>query len=238
MTLFAYRRGTTVLHKTPALVKLSFLMVFCVCTFTNGPHEFVRTGCCLAVSAVLFFLSGAHRQSLRQLAFVPVLGAFVTVFGTLTFPPSLTGVVPSAHIITVLPFFALNTEGLRAGVLYTVRFFVTALAAQVVFETTSSIEIKNALESVQNSIARVMPPVKKWNPAFVISLAITFIPQVFATWNRVHLASLARSAAGKKKNIIKIISTAYLELQALFSCLLHQAETTRQAFVNRSTSNE
>jgi biotin transport system permease protein len=239
VTLFAYRRGTTPMHRTSALLKLPFLMALCICTFTNGPHEIIRTGICLAVSIVLFLLSGAHLQSLKQLVFVPVLGALVTLFGTLCLPPSAgTATANNGDIITVLPFLALSLTGLKAGILYTVRFFATALAAQVVFETTSSIQIKDALESAQNAIARIFPPLRKLNPALVISLAINFIPQIFETWNRVNLAARARSASRKRKNIHTIITTAYLELQALFSCLLYQAETTRQAVLNRSTTDE
>src|SRR5574344_223115 len=173
VTLFAYRRGTTPMHRTSALLKLPFLMALCICTFTNGPHEIIRTGICLAVSIVLFLLSGAHLQSLKQLAFVPVLGALVTLFGTLCLPPSAgTATANNGDIITVLPFLALSLTGLKAGILYTVRFFAKALEAQVVFETTSSIQIKDALESAQNAIARIFPPLRKLNPALVISLAI------------------------------------------------------------------
>jgi biotin transport system permease protein len=76
------------------------------------------------------------------------------------------------------------------------------------------------------------------NPALVISLAINFIPQIFETWNRVNLAARARSVSRKRKNLHTVITTAYLELQALFSCLLYQAETTRQAVLNRSNAEK
>lgn len=238
VTLFAYRRGSSPMHRIPASVKLLFLMILCICTFMNGPHEIVRTGICFAISIMLFVLSGAHKQSLKQLAFVFVLGALVTLFGTICLPPSAaanTETVSGSSIITLLPYLALNLDGLRFGILYTIRFFTTALAAQIVFETTSSVQIKDSLEALQNVIARVIPPIKKMNPALVISLAINFIPQVFETWNRVSLAARARANTSKKNK--QRVRTAYLELQALLSCMLYQAETTRKAVENRS-SNE
>ena len=250
VTLFAYWRGTTSMHRIPASAKLLFLMTLCICTFMNGPHALIRTAVCFAASIVLFVLSGAHKQSLRQLAFVPVLGALVTLFGTICLPPAAAGVsagasaaadnaatmsaVSGGSVITLLPFFALNLDGLRFGILYTVRFFTTALAAQVIFETTSSVQIKDSLESLQNVIARAIPPIKKMNPAFVISLALNFIPQVFETWNRVSLAARARSSSDKRKKTGLVIRASYLELQALLSCMLYQAETTRKAVENRS----
>ena len=60
------------------------------------------------------------------------------------------------------------------------------------------------------------------NPALVLSLAINFIPEVFATWNRVDLAVRARSDdKGKNKFSLRILG---VRLTAFFLCLLERAE--------------
>lgn len=236
--LFAYRRGNSILHKTPALLKLAVLMTLCIVTFSGA--SVVRIGICLLISVIVFILSGAHKESLKQISFVAVIGTVITIFDMLYFQFSNSTVANATeNIIMVLPFFGINMNGLYDGLLYTVRFFITALAAQVVFETTSSLEIQDAFEAVQNVAAKIIPPLKKWNPAFVISLTINFIPEVFETWNKVNLAARARTnSSGKnrkgsrgKSNTILIM---YQELLALFSCLLHFAEMKRQAILNRS----
>ena len=264
--LFAYRRGSSVLHRTPALVKLVLLMALCIATFSGGSSLqatqktplpaagslinaqsislIIRVAICLFVSFIAFLLSGAHKESLKQVRFVVVIGLLVTVFDLLYFQfgttaPSATastgainGDAQNSMIIMILPFFGINLLGLYDGLLYTVRFFITALAAQVVFETTSALEIQDAFESLQTIAAKIIPPLRKWNPAFVISLAINFIPEVFETWNKVNLAARARTKdSHARKNTIFIL---YQELLALFSCLLHFAEMKRQAILNRS----
>lgn len=239
--LFAYRRGNTSVHNLPALVKLVLLFALCIVTFYGGSPDDVpsvlsrpliaRMLTCLAISIILFFFAGCSWRSLKNLSFVLVLGAAVTVFRTLGIPGEPTD-IQKEYIISVLPGVFLNLNGCAAGILYTVRFFITTFTAQTVFETTSSLEIKGAAESVQNAAAHIVPPLKKWNPALVISLAINFIPQIFDTWNSVHTAARARSNAGKK-NLVQTMRITYQELQSLLSCLLFKAETTRKAILNR-----
>lgn len=222
VNVFLYRRGDSVMHRIPALAKLAFLFALCAFTFKNAAaaslHEIlsrpvvIRTAICFCASATLFILSGAKWNSLRQLGFVFVIGAFVT----------LTRLI---HI----PFW-FDTDGFAWGVLYTLRFFITSLAAQVVFETTSSLEITAALESVQNAVAKIVPPLKKRNPALVISLAINFIPEIFNTWNKITLAANARADKKTRRSLRVFIQ----ETSALLSCLLHHAETKRMAVMQRS----
>lgn len=243
VTLFSYKKGNSIIHKIPALIKLFILVIFCVLTFSGGTLNSIneileiplilRTTFCFLFSISFFILSGANWNSLKQLNFVFILGLAVTLFKFFYFPQDTTILQQeNKFLIYVIPGFYLNLNGLASGGLYTIRFLTTTLLAQVIFETTSSLEIKNALESFQNAISKIFPPLKKWNPAFVISLAINFIPQIFDTWNKIHLAALARSE-NKKNNLIQVIKNTFFEIQALFSCLLHQAETKRLAILNR-----
>lgn len=222
--LFAYRKTDTILHRMPALIKLVLLFAICIYTFSSGmlstkaqvfaKTEIIKLSVGFFAVVFLFILARAPWNSLKNLKFVFVLGFFLTAFKMLHFP------------------FYFDTDALISGLHYTFCFFITALCAQLIFESTSSLEIKDALESIQNIIAIILPPVKKLNPALVISLAINFIPMVFATWNRVHLASRARSKA--KRGLLGATDNAFTQLSAFFSCLLHQAETTRMALLNRS----
>lgn len=222
LTLFAYRRGSSVLHKAPAFAKLLFLFALCIFTYHDGMSVswnqlfswkiVIKTSACLFASLALFFLSGAKWNSIRQLKFVLVIGGFVTLMKLVDFP------------------FRLDKDALAYGILYTVRFFISSLAAQVVFETTSSLQIKEAMESVQDGISRIIPQIKKWNPALAVSLAINFIPEIFETWSKVGLAVKARTQK-KSKGKIKILVQRF---STFFSCLLHNAQTKRMAVLNRS----
>ena len=210
MNLFAYRRGNTPLHRLNAGLKILFLIVLCIVTFAGGTYDtldsvlkssiIIRTLLCLAVTITLFIASGRNRTSFKPVKFVLIIGTLMILFRV--FNQSLP-------------------DALAAGILYTIRFFITAVAAQIVFETTSPLEIKESLG--------------KSSPALALALAINFIPQVFATWNQVHTAAMARTP--NKKGLLRTIPIVYCEIQAFFSCLLYQAEIKRKALLNRSSSN-
>ncbi len=210
MILFAYRRGSTPLHRLNAGLKILLLIALCIITFAGGMYDtldsilksslLIRTTICLAVTIALFIMSGCSRTSFKPVKFVLIIGALMILFRVFNQPLK---------------------DALAAGLLYTVRFLITAVAAQIVFETTSPLEIKESLG--------------KSTPAVAIALAINFIPQVFATWNQVHTAALARTP--KKKGLLRTIPIVYCEIQAFFSCLLYQAEIKRKALLNRSSSD-
>lgn len=209
MTLFAYRRGTTPLHRANAGLKILGLIVLCLVAFAGGMYNtlesvltvplLIRTALCLGVTIALFIASGCSRTSFKPIKFVLIIGALMIVLRLFNQPVQ---------------------DALAAGLLYTVRFLITAVAAQIVFETTSPLEIKEAMGSS--------------TPALAIALAINFLPQVFATWDRVHTAAKARTP--NKKGLLRSIHMVYCEIQAFFSCLLYQAETKRKALLNRSGS--
>ena len=211
MILFAYRKGNTLLHRLNARWKILFLIILCIVTFAGGMYEtldsvlsaalLIRTVLCLAVTITLFIMAGCSRTSFKPVKFVLIIGVLMILFRVFNQPLK---------------------DALAAGLLYTVRFLITAVAAQIIFETTSPLEIKESLG--------------KSTPAVAIALAINFIPQVFATWHRVHTAALARTPKNKK-GLFRTIHIVYCEIQAFFSCLLYQAEIKRKALLNRSSSD-
>ena len=213
------------MHKTPALLKLAVLFALCLFVFGGPPvasfddllsrNTLAHLIGGLASSAVLFAFSGARLCSIKRVSFVFVFGAFVTV----------------VRMIHVPLFF--DAGALAYGVSYTARFFAASLASEVVFETTSSVEIGEALECLQGAIAHVIPPLKKARVAEVLSLAINFVPEVFATWNKVSLAAKARGGS-KARCKVAVVGQ---EFTSLFSCLLRFAEVKRMAILNRSGSS-
>ncbi|MGN0729540.1 CbiQ family ECF transporter T component [Treponema sp.] len=222
LSLFSYRKGTSVIHRLPPAVKLCALFILCIFVYSGGTsvswEELFSTGIALRILGFLalgfaaFFLSGAKWNSLLQLKFVFVIGGFVTLLKLADIP------------------FRLNKDALAYGILYTARFFITSLAAQIVFETTSPLQIQNTLEHLQSGIAKIIPQIARLNPALTVSLAINFIPEIFSTWSRVELAVKARMP-GKSKASIRILSQ---QLTTFLSCLLHSAEIKRMAVLNRS----
>lgn len=188
---------------------------FCILCFMETAFEQIKLPGCFGFSLLLFFLARGNWTTIKSLPYVFVLGAFVTVLRMFNF----------------FPEFSFNKNGFVWGILYTARLFITAFTCQVIFETTSSAQISDSLEQIENVIAKILPPAKKLHAALLISLAINFIPLVFETWDKVHLASMARGP--KKKNLVSATNILLSELEALLSCLIFKAETKRKAILNR-----
>lgn len=199
LALFSYRRGGSPLNKAPALLKMIFLFALNFFVFWESPRTAaLRCALSFAASASLFFLSGANWKGLLKLRFVLYIGLMV-------FALKIIGT----------PVAAWTGSGAYA-LLYTARFFVSALAAQCVFETTTMLQMQEALR---------LP--------LVVTLAINFIPQIFSEWQKIKLAARSRTSARRRKSIFGAASIALFEMQALLFVMLEKAETKRKALENR-----
>lgn len=199
LALFSYRRGTSPLHKAPAFLKMIFLFALNFFVFWESPRT-AALRCALAflASAALFFLSGANWKGLLKLRFVLYIGLMVFALKIIGSPA------------------ASWAESAAYALLYTARFFVSALAAQCVFETTTMLQMQEALR---------LP--------LVVTLAINFIPQIFSDWQKIKLAARSRTSAHRRKSLFGAASIALFELQALLFVMLEKAETKRKALENR-----
>ncbi len=199
LALFSYRRGGTPLHKAPALLKMIFLFALNFFVFWESPRTAaLRCALSFAASASLFFLSGANWKGLLKLRFVFYVGLMVFALKIIGSP-------------------AASWAGSAAyALLYTARFFVSALAAQCVFETTTMLQMQEALR---------LP--------LVVTLAINFIPQIFSEWQKIKLAARSRTSARRRKSLLGAASIALFEMQALLFVMLEKAETKRKALENR-----
>ena len=199
LALFSYRKGGSPLHKAPALLKMIFLFALNFFVFWESPRT-AALRCALAflASAALFFLSGANWKGLLKLRFVLYIGLMV-------FALKIIGTPAAAW-----------TDSAAYALLYTARFFVSALAAQCVFETTTMLQMQEALR---------LP--------LVVTLAINFIPQIFSEWQKIKLAARSRTSARRRKSLFGAASLALFEMQALLFVMLEKAETKRKALENR-----
>lgn len=199
LALFSYRRGGSPLHKAPALLKMFFLFALNFFVFWESPRTAaLRCALSFAASASLFFLSGANWKGLLKLRFVFYIGLMVFALKIIGSPA------------------ASWAESAAYALLYTARFFVSALAAQCVFETTTMLQMQEALR---------LP--------LVVTLAINFIPQIFSEWQKIKLAARSRTSARRRKSIFGAASIALFEMQALLFVMLEKAETKRKALENR-----
>lgn len=219
VALFSYRKGNSFFHKLSPHIKLWLELLFCVFVFLSDEWficdcerfaineiPIIKFAIALAICVAAFFLSGKKLASLKPLGYVVILG-ILAAFG----------------------------NGIKFAIIYTLKFLFAAFMSQAVFMTTSSLQMKSALEEGQNAIAKIFPLLKKANVALLVFLAISFIPQIFQTWGKIKLAAKARSGVSQKRlcGNRNFLQNWLVQFEALFSCLLYQAETKRKALLNR-----
>lgn len=236
--LFSYRNIDSPIHRMPAWLKLLLLCAVTFRTFSNALYSisatqlipyipWIRTGVYFIFSAVFFFLAKTPFASLKRLTFILWLGFFMALI-------SLCSVkIELAEKNNTVIF---NTTALLNDGLYIFRFFTTALFSLVIFETTSRLEIMDALSAIESKLAKLIPAVKKIRLALILSIAITFIPEIFNCWNKVSMAAAARSKMkknGKRKITLHIMNA---QLTAFFFNMLDYAEKVRRAICNRTNN--
>lgn len=206
--LFSYRNTDSLIHRIPASLKLLLLMFVTIGIFSVGV---CWVGVFFVGSVIFFFLAKTPFSSLVRLRFILWLALCMV-------------------LITLCSF---SKEMLYSDGLYIARFFTTALFALVVFETTSRIQIMDTLSSIENLICKIVPPFRKLHFALVLSITITFIPEIFSAWNRITLAAAARTPLNKKGKRPVTLASLNAQFTALFMNMLQYAEQVRRAVVNR-----
>lgn len=220
--IFSYRNEDSAVHRIPCGIKLILMLFVTLRTFSNSTFGFsgenfsrfipwIRTSFYFLAAIIFFFLAKTPFKSLLRLKFLLWI----------------------AILFSSVSILSKNYSALFSDLLYTFRFFVTALFSLVVFETTSRLQIIETLCGLENKICRIIPSFKKLNFAMLISITITFIPAIFSEWNKICTAAAARSKISRKGKIKFSISSASAQITALFLNMLQYAEEVRRAVTNR-----
>lgn len=205
-SLFSYTASDSIIHRTPAGLKI--LLLFCVpVTVLLCPIEV-----CLVLIAVFPILALVGK--IRLLDFLRDLRPIVIY----------CLMIVSIDVLSYLLFHR-NDEIVTQRSLYTILRLLCAIeATSVFFRTTSTYETGSALQTVE----RVLTFGKsRLVLSGLFSLFLGFLPQIFATWSSLDLAYRAR---GGKKGISKVLTLFPL----LITMSMKKATTTYLALLNRS----
>ena len=200
--LFAYTKKDSMVHRTPCWLKLIILFAVPVTL------HFTPIWVCIALIPTFLLLAliagiGAGRffRDLRSIVIYSMMIISIDVLSWLVFRRK-------DEIITKTSLYLI------------LRLLCAVEATSVFFRTTSIYEITDLLGRI---------PFGKVGLAVsgVLSLFLTFLPQIFATWSELETAYRAR---GGRKGIAK----AVVLLPLLISLSINKARTTYLALLNRS----
>ena len=189
--LFGYRSGSSFLHKCDARITL-------VSLFVLGTFVFILPrNAALACIALFFALSPVIRfpvkeilSSLKPLVYYALIlyssSIVSALFAHAPFPIML---IPSERDIVIL-----------------CRLALAFLIANAVYRTTSPLELREAVESIERGVVRIFRKKTEYRRLLFsesLSLLIVLIPEVFDVWQAVFRAWKARRG---KKGIRMIIT--------------------------------
>jgi len=217
-TVFKYKTVKGPLHKLPAMLKLLlFLPLSFVCM--SLPSLYLAIGIIAAVitASLCKFTLREQLTDFKPAAFYASLMYGLSVFSVL-FENWGSMSLPTLAAIAFLP---------RADFLHSaLRLTLVVQLSALLFRTTSSVEIREALINLERRIRLILkhlPLLGKAitpRPRFLqnISLFLSFIPEIFETWAAFNLAWKARGGkqgTAKIKTLVFVLITLSFEKAAL-----------------------
>lgn len=213
--LFTYAQTNSPLHRIPAIFKLAATAVLTATVFFLPVLGLEITTVILFSTAIIARIEPIRiKGTLKVIAVYAVFIGLVRYIGAPLNPESLLSIAKESG-------------------LYLWRLFLALGTGTILYATTSTLEIREAIEDVQEALPRI-PGNSRNTPdfAFSLSLTITFIPRIFDTWYEISLAwnarggNLSRNPAAAYRRMVHLVPHLLIRL-------LDMAAKTDQAIQNR-----
>ena len=233
---FSYKPGKTFVHKLPSQLKILFIPIFNIIIFSLDWHV---AAAFILIQFILFcFLRFTLREQLTDLTpviwyaiFMYLIGFFSEVYMKFSedFLNTISEIKPADLFFAILQA-AKTTFSDEKTLNFVVKFCACNQSASLMFKTSTSLELKQGIESIEIKIRKFLS--FKWKskadseiePKFslIISMFINFLPAVFKIWNQLKKSWKARNG----KNSLRM----YLVLlPVLFSVGLKYAANSARA---------
>lgn len=228
---FGYQSGDTLLHRSPAGLKLLCLLALSITTFGSIPGLLLSAALTCAASLAARIRPWKLLRGFRSLF---MLSVFILIFTTVN--PGAEGV--SLGEITVfglsLPAFDIpfiSVKGFFEGVLSGLRITVSFAAGSLLFAVTTMRELRLSLSKAERAVlgpavlglfrparnkvprgqAKTSRPSKGDSPpaagrvSLGISIMLGFIPRFFELWETMNMACEARSCKRGIHRFMRVI---------------------------------
>ena len=224
-SMFSYKQGNSLLHRCPAWIKILVLPVFSVAVFELPPV--CAAALLLAQVVIAFCLHFTVREQLADLRAVLYYAAMLLFVKGVSFAAEYFAVANAAVGAESTAAADALTHTLALSSFLETSFMLLRLlcvmqTASLVFKTSTSLQLREGLETIEIAIRRVFHLRAAAPVAGVIALFVCFIPQVSKNWQQVKRAWKARGG----KNSIRMYMVL---LPVLFSVGMKQAYTTARA---------
>ena len=205
-SLFAYTKKDSILHRIPAWLKLLVLFAVPITVYLS-PIEVTY------IMIPSFFIL-ALISKIGPARFLKDLGPII-IYSIL---------ILSIDVLSWLIFHKNTTVITETSLHLILRLICAVEATSLFFRTTSIYETMQTLRKIESILTFGKSSLAI---STMLSLFLSFLPQIFATWSELESAYRAR---GGRKGLGKVI----VLLPMLISLSIRKAQTTYLALLNRS----
>lgn len=225
---FSYKNGNSFVHKMPVLVKILLIPALNILFFML---PFYFSAVLLVLQFVLACSIGFTLQEQFQ-DFKPVIYYAVLLYVTGFIAQFFAGVNASeaVNLRTILLTSLRTTFTNASTAIMLLKLFCIMQSASIIFKTSTSLQIREGVASIEIAIRKILPVSKKPACTTAVSLFVCFIPIVYKNWEQCKRAWFARG--GKKS--LKMYMTIF---PVFFSVGIKQAWNSSRAILIRSENS-
>lgn len=216
---FHYKKGNSILHKLPPVVKLFLMLIFSIAAFYVPAKISVLIYVLIFVLALVYFkFSFKELFSDNKPAFFYAVMLYLVDFVSNVIFICKNGFFEVTFLARFLQIVKPNSDFLGLVIHVALSLQITS----IFFRTTTNLQFNEAFSKIETFITK-----KENSPlATTLSLTITFIPRIAAFWQRLCYAWTSR---GGKENLGKIQKLT----PQLFKTSMHEAYQKSLARMNR-----
>ncbi|MBU9710775.1 energy-coupling factor transporter transmembrane component T family protein [Evansella tamaricis] len=217
-----YVPGHSKVHRLDPRAKLICLMLFMVFLFVSR-HP-LSIGVALLIAVLAFGLANVpltfYLRGMRFIAIIIIFTFLLHLFMTKEGP-----------VLFTTPIVTIYLGGVLEGVLVGVRLLLLVIMASLLTLTTTPVDLTDGMESLMLPLKKVGMPTHEL--AFMISIALRFIPTLLEEAMKIIKAQMARGANFTQGSIWKRVKAFVPVLVPLFVQSLNRAEDLAIAMESR-----
>lgn len=183
---FSYKAGNTFLHKIPAWLKILLIPALNILIF-NLPLPFAL-GFILLQAILAFALRFTPRELFADLK--PLLYYSVILYATSIIANFFAACQRGAAcfhtgtftLAECLKFSLSSSFKNKSTIRMLVKLFCIMQSASILFKTSTTLQIREGLGTIEGALRKILPVSKKNNLTPTAALFICFIPMVYKNW--------------------------------------------------------
>ena len=213
--------GESILHKLDPRTKIILLFILMIVIFLaegTAAYAFLTFA-----TAFLIFIS--------KIPPLTVLKSLKPLSWIILFTLLIHLVSHDGEVLAKIFFFKITDEGLRTGILISLRLILVIILSSLLTFTTSPIKLTDAVEKILSPLAKFGVP--SHEIAMMMTIALRFIPTLLEETDKIIKAQKSRGADFETGNIFKRLKNFVPILVPLFLSSFRRADDLAMAMEAR-----